>query len=650
MGNSIAVEKNKGKDYIPEEQKSELLLFERCVYMTQKMYVENGHIPSNFYIEQGNINIKGKSIINELNILVINNIINLANKLSKINGVPAKVPGPIYFMYAKKLEYSGTILGNCFDDFILDQNYIEIDTTSPSIFIKDMMAKIQKYPEIKETTGIGGKLYKNCSIKNDKDNMENYLFIKQLINNKEEIETLKKSNLAKYTYKNNIQYYIYYPSLNTNLKYLTNYNSYLNTNIWMSNIVSNYYLFNIIDINDSFNIQRRKLTQILGIKNEKKINKFIEELIIKDKENYPFIPESLYTCYNNGCVSEYGEDFDELLPKKTDNKGEQEKNAEEKAPYYPTKCLKKVNYHDNMFINFKEEEFITDIKKNLFEKCLKDYKENYDKVKNGNTEVVDTDPSIINELKNCFSKYRKENSGSDLNGDSKYKYSKKYNKNILTELSNRFFSYPGAQEVTFPLLNVNSSDERIKNYMLLLPWGEQLISPSYFMGSDDVFSLIYNKKIYSFNNLFYMTLDKNGIIMVKNSSDIVIYIINTNFIYNIINVKFESGSINVYIKNKKNIILGWSVKCIDYTLGKSPYSLILDDNGDINIYGDKFVKVTSDNFKNLIAKSRKYFENHEYDEKIEINYNNTFINTNPIYDKKLDIAERILKEVDGKNF
>lgn len=653
MGNSVSVEKNDGGYYNSKKEKSSLLLFERCVYMTQKMYINNGHIPSNFYIEQGIINIKGDSIIDELNNLVINNIIALANKLSEIKGVPAKVPGPIFFMYAKKLEYSGTILGNCFDDFILDQNYIQLDTSSPINLMKDAMAKIQEYPGI---TGMNGKLYKNCSVKNDKDNMETYYFIKNLINDKEEINKLKQSNLAKYKYNNNIQYYIYYPSLNIdynkNVKYFTNYNSYLNTNIWMSNIVSNYYLFNIIGINDSFNIQRNKLLKILGIKQEKLINKLIEELIKKDKDNYPFIPESLYTCYTNGCVSEYGEDFDELLPKKTDKKGDQENNAEQKAPYYPTKCLKKVNYNDNMFIKYNEEEFINDIKKNLFTKCLKDYKENYDKVKNGDTNIVQSDTSIINELKTCFFKYRHDNSGNDLNGDSKYKYSKKYNKNILTELSNRFFSYPGVQEVTFPLFNINSSDERIKNYMLLLPWGEQLLSTSYFLGNDDIFCLIYDKRIYSFNNLYYMTLDKNGIIIVKNSSsDRVIYTINDKTINNVVNVKFDSGSIILYMENNKNVNPGFSVSCVDFTLGNSPYSLIIDDNGDINIYGDKFVKVTSDNFIKLIAKSKKYFENHDY---YNININtinfNNIINTDPIYDKNLDIAERVLKEVGEKNF
>jgi len=640
MGNSVSVEKNEGKKYSSKKEISSLLLFERCVYMTQKSFNNKNHIPTNFYKEEGIINIEGYIIIDELNKLVINNIKNLANELSKINGVPSKVPGPIYFMYAKKLEYSGTILGSCFDDVVLEQNFIQLDTSNPFKLIKDTMDKLQKNPGI---ALYGGKLYKNCSVKNDENNMETYYFIKQNVNDKEELENLKQSNLAKYIYKNNIQYYIYYPSLTPDKKYFTNYGSYLYTNIWISNIVSNYYLFNVIGVDDDFNVQRRKLLKIFGVNQEKFINKIIEELIKKDKDNYPFIPESYYTCYTDGCVSEYGEDFDELLPKKTLDKSKQEDNAEQKAPYYPTKCLKKINYYDNMMLNYKEEDFINDIKENLFKNCLKTYRENYDKIKNGDNNVAESDVSIINELKKCFFKYRHDNSSSDLNSDSKYKYSKKYNKNILTELSNRFFSYPGVQEVIFPLFNVNSSDERIKDYMLILPWGEKLLTPNYFIGSDDIFTLIYNKRIYSFNNQYYLSVNINGLIMVKNTStDNIIYTINNNFIHNIENIKFESGSINVYIINKNKTVLGWSVSCVDVKLGKSPYSLILDDNGDINIYGDRFVMVTSDSFKKIIAKSRKYFSMHKYDGN-EIHDDDSNIDTDPIYSSKEDIAKRSSK-------
>ena len=110
MGNSVSVEKNEGKKYSSKKEISSFLLFERCVYMTQKSFNNKNHIPTNFYKEEGIINIKGNVIIDELNEIVINNIKNLANELSKINGVPPKVPGPIYFMYAKKLEYSGVAL------------------------------------------------------------------------------------------------------------------------------------------------------------------------------------------------------------------------------------------------------------------------------------------------------------------------------------------------------------------------------------------------------------------------------------------------------------------------------------------------------------------------------------------------------------
>ena len=80
--------------------KSNLLLWKRCIYMSQTQYKSNRHIDPNMLCIKG--------ITTNVDNYVTTQIRNIASKL--LNN---KVPGPVYVMYAKKLEFDETIFENC---------------------------------------------------------------------------------------------------------------------------------------------------------------------------------------------------------------------------------------------------------------------------------------------------------------------------------------------------------------------------------------------------------------------------------------------------------------------------------------------------------------------------------------------------------
>ena len=50
-----------------------------------------------------------------------------------------------------------------------------------------------------------------------------------------------------------------------------------------------------------------------------------------------------------GCVSDTGEDFEELVPKYSKKTEDMNKNSINHTPYYPSKCFKTKNYKNYMF-------------------------------------------------------------------------------------------------------------------------------------------------------------------------------------------------------------------------------------------------------------------------------------------------------------
>ena len=68
-----------------------------------------------------------------------------------------------------------------------------------------------------------------------------------------------------------------------------------------------------------------------------------EKLIEKDRNKFTLYEDLVNLCYEGGCLSSVGEDFDTLLHNYTNDEGKNNENALDKSPYMPTKCLSKTN-------------------------------------------------------------------------------------------------------------------------------------------------------------------------------------------------------------------------------------------------------------------------------------------------------------------
>ena len=87
------------------------------------------------------------------------------------------------------------------------------------------------------------------------------------------------------------------------------------------------------------------------------------------------------------------------------------------------------------------------------------------------------------------------------------KYSKDYNKSILTELAMRKNSYPGIQEITFPVFRIKDDYSDLYNHTHFMPWGNILLAQQYVLSEGDKFD-IETMSIISFNKTYYSFIIK----------------------------------------------------------------------------------------------------------------------------------------------
>lgn len=258
----------------------------RCINMTFTKYSAKDFLSKNYYYETSNIP------INDLETTVINSIINLSANMPL-----KKVPGPVYVMYARKLEYTGFKYGSSLDD-------IYASGSKPS-----------------------------CN-KND-DDCKKYSFI----SNFAKLDDIKNSNTSEFSFKYNYEIYILYPNLSVDKKYFTNYSSYVTTNEHIYNLLTDPYLYQVIYDQDQVDYQKSKRILIENLHINPNYIASINDSIKKFKKNNnkntntKFRDFNDILCGNGGCSSDYGEDLNNIFTAKN-----QPQNA-----YVPNKCLMQLN-------------------------------------------------------------------------------------------------------------------------------------------------------------------------------------------------------------------------------------------------------------------------------------------------------------------
>jgi len=272
----------------------------------------------------------------------------------------------------------------------------------------------------------------------------------------------------------------------------------------------------------------------------------VENLNSKDERDFPFSKDMAYICFNMGCSSQHGEDLVEIVPTVGKTYDEQLSNAQAKGPYFPTKCLKTHYYRKHMMDltkDDKQEEYRKGLKEKL-EKDIDSFKQNYEKIQRGETPDGEySSDNIIDVIKGSAARFRNE---KYKEGEGEDQYSKEYNRKILAELAFRYNSYPGVQEVVFPVFRLNDDYRELIEYTHYMPWGNILLKQEYVLNEGDVLK-IDEISLKSFNKKYEIKYDINHRLSLFYSKTKVRTIAEKDMKeYNKRTLVFEGGSINLY--------------------------------------------------------------------------------------------------------
>jgi hypothetical protein len=560
----------------------EMLLWKRCVYMTHVQYTKGEHLNTKIYIHKGTTN--------NIKAFVSNHLKELASKLPF-----KKVPKPIYMLLAKKLEYDSA-------NSILPASCKEAYTDLKSGVLKYAAMKEQYAADNKTTVysqSVGDEV-KNYDISCflDKENklldatspdIKKKEFVYDRLGAGNSIEYLQKSSLASYKFNENYEVIIYVPNLTRDLKYFTSFFDFSNQNKWMNMICSKDSVFlSIIPFSKDYKESIVKSVGDEAYASNEKFKKIVDDLNEKNELEYPFIKDMSYMCFNMGCVSEYGEDLDEIVPTVGNTYDEQLSNARSKGPYFPTKCLR-TDYYNKHMIDFEKEDIQKEYKKGLREQLVKDidiFKINYEKIQAGETpsEGYSSD-NIVDVIKGSAARFRNE---KYKEGTKDEEYSKEYNRKILAELAYRHNSFPGVQEIVFPCFILNDKFMELQEYTHFMPWGNILLKQQYVLSEGDVIKLD-DTRFTSFNKLWELKYDETHKLSLFNQGSKIRTIVDFDMKrFSKRSLAFESGSLNLYAYDENNN----NDNRFSFYAGKadsiSPLSIVIENDGVINVYQNGF--------------------------------------------------------------
>ena len=443
----------------------------RCVNLTYDSYNSKDFLAKNYYSENHIIS------FNNIQETIENSILNIAGKLP-LN----KVPGPIYVLVARKLEYDGFKYGDC-----LDKIYQEIASSE-------------------------------CF-------SDNYA----TISNHATLDDIKKSNVSKYSFKNNYEIFILYPNISSDLRYFLNYSTYIMTNQHVFNIIADPYLYQILNDEDKTNYYDKlnefyDMSSTINPNSITSINNYItSRKKITAFSDYQRLNNTL--CGLGGCASEFGEPLKNIFtPKDTPRNN-----------YVPNKCLLQLNtrLYNNTDINY-------------------------------GLETITSNLLNINAIGNIY------------NSDNNDRYN---NADEYDELNKRYVKYPGIQEIIFSAFKIKTDNN--KN-VLNMPWGNIILSNSYAI--TDLYPLLPGNFIYSANNnyrLLFNTLGQLYVHINNNGKWVSFKTLNDKIVKGLINLSIVDNSLTI----KSTII---DINILPKTTINLPLTVILDNNGNLKMYGNYF--------------------------------------------------------------
>jgi hypothetical protein len=371
---------------------------------------------------------------------------------------------------------------------------------------------------------------------------------------------------------------------------------------------------------------RKEMTKI-------KMNKEFIDLIIKyrienDNSKYPLYDDLINLCFDGGCVSDVGDDFNSLIPSYTEDEDTNNKNATDKSPFMPNKCLSKTN---GFLCNVRFAENNEDIYDFLKTNALKEIQANlttYTLISNKlntsqplveiESEYLSRYKSPVNLIVSIINDFIKKYYSNNLNDDKKddikvNHYSKFYSENIIKELS-FLKKMNGIPEFVMSLYYLK--EELFKDKIAYMPFKNVFPTSENIFNFGDILNV--DDILYSSNKKYGMKLFKNGFVPVfKIDTNEIIYLLNKEVIQNPTEMTIqENGLLISFINEQGNVIkrnylykISSLVDNCEYC--KPPFSLIIKNDGIISIYGNGYYDSTSKDLLNFINDEIVYINNYK---------------------------------------
>jgi hypothetical protein len=578
------------------------LKFQKCIFMTDDQFNKQQiHKPKETLFIEKKIKVNSTIDIDNAIEQMINEIhINLNNVYKK----SVKIPHPIFVMLGRELE----IESNLFDaqDTFFAFPINPLDTKETMEYGNTTVPK--KAGQIAIIDYLNGYFKSGFSTTSDK-----YKYDTSIVNS--------------YKFIGNVRIYLYVPYLTNKYTFISNLNDLSNS----------FYFFNaIINSNFYMNITRTSTFNSDKFRDEMEKNKLSSDMIdflIKiisstDKYKYPLYDDLVNLCFDGGCVSDIGDDFNTLIPSYIeDDEDTNNKNASDKSPFMPNKCLSKTNgFLCNIRYANKNKDIHPFIKDNL----LKEIKENLTKytlvaeiIKNKGEldekqrkdldkykSPVDLVVSIIN---NFIKKYYSNNLKDKDKDDIKFNhYSKEYSENIIKELA-FLKKMNGIPEFVMSLYIFK--DELKTDKIKYMPFVKNYPTDENIFNFGDILKV--DQILYSFNKQYGMKLNSNGFVSIFNiKTGEILYFLNKEIINDPIDMTVQENGLLISFMNSqgniinRNYLYNISSLVENCELCNPPFTLIITDNGLIRIYGNGYYDATSKDLIKLIEDEINFIKNY----------------------------------------
>ena len=378
-----------------------------------------------------------------------------------------------------------------------------------------------------------------------------------------------------------------------------------------------------IDRTSTFDADKFRKQMSKGMMNKQITEVIIKYIIKNDQNKYPLYDDLINLCFEGGCVADVGDDFNSIIPSYTEDDDTNNKNATDKSPFFPNKCLSKTN---GFLCNVRYAKDNKDIHEFIKKNAIKEIEENlssYTRITNKvqtsqeldeiESEYLSRYKSPVNLVVSIINNFIKKYYSNDLNEKDKDNiklnhYSKLYSENVIKELA-FLKKMNGIPEFVMSLYFLK--EELMSDKIAYMPF------VNVFPTSENIFNfgdiLKVDEILYSSNKRYGMKLNNNGFVPIfRIDTNEILYFLNKEIINNPIDMTIQENGLLISFENnqgniiKRNYLYNIPSLVDDSEYSKPPFSLIIKDDSYLCIYGNGYYDSTSKEFKNFLNNEINY--------------------------------------------